>query len=130
MSVELVLLSSYSLVLLGVAQALRALGRRSTSPWASRTLAGHLRATGQEPDHAGVDDGPHSEVPRLYAGMALVAIFAALALSAGGLFLQQDEVGLSVFMTLIVLSALSLSRVVRRPSGLATNPSEEGPSAP
>ena len=113
MTVEVVLLSSYSPVLLALAQALRALGRRSTSPWASRTLAGHLRATGQAPDHPGADDWPHSEVPRLYAAMAMVAILAALALSAGGLLLQHDRVGTAVLTPLVVLSAVLLVRAAR-----------------
>jgi hypothetical protein len=130
MTVEMVLLSSYSLILLGTAQGLRALGRRSTSPWASRTLAGHLRATGQAPDHPGADDWPHSEVPRLYRVMSVVAILAALALSGGGLLLHHRGAGVSVFAALLALSALSLVRAVltpRRPSkGCASQSTSRG----
>ena len=111
MTVEVLLLSAYSFVLLGIAQALRALGRRSTSPWASRTLAGHLRAMGTtKPERPGADDWPHSEVPRMYAGMALVAVLAAVALSAASLLLQRGGAGVLLPLCVIVLAGLSLRR--------------------
>lgn len=110
MSIELLLLSSYALVLLGIAQVLRALGRRSTSPWASRTLAGHLRATGAQPEPLADDDWPHSEVPRLYAGIALVAVLAALVLSVGGLVLYPSAPGIALPLAVLTLSAVSLRR--------------------
>ena len=111
MTVEVVLLCAYSLVLLGIAQALRALGRRSTSPWASRTLAGHLRATGQPAEPLAADDWPHSEVPRLYAGMGLVAALAASALSLGSLFLDHDGLATALPVAVLVLSASSAIRM-------------------
>lgn len=110
MTVELLLLSAYSLGLLGIAAALRALGRRSTSPWASRTLAGHLRATGTRPEPLTDDDWPHSEVRQLYAGMSLVAVLASVLLSIGSLTLHHDGPGIALPLGVLALSAHSLRR--------------------
>lgn len=113
MTVEVVLLSTYSLVLLGIGQALRALGRRSTSPWASRTLAGHLRATGQQPEPLTYDDWPHSEVPRLYAGMGLVAALAAAAISLGSVALHPQVPAVALPLAVLALAAMSALRMSR-----------------
>ncbi len=113
MSVPIALLSTYSLALLGMAQVLRALGRRSTSPWASRTLAGHLRATGQPAEPLADDDWPHSEVPRLYAGMGLVAALAAGALSVGSLVLHPSGAAVALPLAVLALAALSVVRMTR-----------------
>jgi hypothetical protein len=113
MTVEVVLLSAYSLALLGIAAALQALGRRSTSPWASRTLAGHLRATGAQPEPLSEDDWPHSEVPRLYAGMGLVAALAAGALALASLALAHAGPGLALPLMVLALAGLSCLRLVR-----------------
>lgn len=110
MSTDVVVLAAYSLVLSCAAHGLRALGRRSSSPYASRVLAGHLRATGEQPEPLG-DDWPHSEVPRLYVGMALVAALAATALSVASLALQ-DGTGLPLLA--LVVAALTLLRLGRR----------------
>lgn len=113
MTVEVVLLSSYSLGLLVAAYALRALGRRSTSPWTSRTLAGHLRATGVQPEPLTDDDWPHSEVPRLYAGMGLVAALAAAALSLVTLALDRHGAVVALPVSVLVLAAVSVLRMAR-----------------
>lgn len=113
MSIEVALLSTYSLGLLGIGQALRALGRRSTSPWASRILAGHLRATGQKPEPLADDDWPHSEVPRLYAGMGLVAALAASALSLGSLALHPSGAAVALPLAVLALAVLSVLRMTR-----------------
>ena len=110
MSADVVVLTLYSLLLSGAAHGLRALGRRSSSPYASRVLAGHLRATGEEPEPLQDDDWPHSEVPRLYAGMALVAALAATALSVAGLALQDAAVLSSLALVVAVLTVVRLVR--------------------
>lgn len=109
MTAEAVLLTVYAVVLLGVAQGLRRLGRRSTSPWASRTLVGHLRVTDEEPVSA--DDWPHNEVPRLYAGMALTAALAAMALAVAGLALHRESSAAVVLALVIGLAATSVVRI-------------------
>ncbi|MCU1674281.1 MAG: hypothetical protein JWN77_2394 [Frankiales bacterium] len=108
-----VLLSAYSLVLLGVAQGLQALGRRSTSPWASRTLVGHLRVTGHQPQPLRDDDWPHSEVPSLYGGIAMVAALAAGALSLATLVLHHRGAVAALPLVVLGLSVLSLLRLGR-----------------
>lgn len=113
MSVALQVLSAYSLALLGVAKALRALGRRSTSPWDSRTLAGHLRATRHSAEPPAADDWPHSEVSRLYGGIALVAALAAGGLSIGSLALHPDGAAVGVPLAVLVLAAISAVRIAR-----------------
>lgn len=113
MTVEVVLLSTYTVVLLGIAEALQALGRRSTSPWASRALAGHLRATGQQAEPLAPDDWPHSEVPRLYASVGLVAALAAAALSLGSLALHHAGPAVFLPLTVLALSAISVLRMTR-----------------
>ena len=113
MPVDVVLLSAYALVLLGAAHGLRALGHRSTSPWASRTMAGNLRAGGQDPEPLHSGDWPHSEVPRLYTGMSLVAAVAAAALSLGGLVLHHDGSGLVVLVFVLALSTGTVVKMVR-----------------
>ena len=117
MPADAVLLSVYALLLVGMAHGLRALGRRSTSPYASRTLAGHLRVTGEVPEvHR--DAWPHNEVPRLYAGMGLTAALAAVVLSAAGLVLHHESAtiaALVVVFTLSILTALLIADSLRRP---------------
>jgi hypothetical protein len=113
MSVEVLLLSAYAVVLLGAGRGLQALGRRSTSPWASRTLAGHLRATGGEPEPLADDDWPHSEVPRLYAGMGLVAALAAGALGLASLALADGGPAAALPLAVLVGAAISCLRLTR-----------------
>lgn len=112
MSIDVLVLTVYSFVLSCAALGLRALGRRSTSPYASRVMAGHLRATGEEPEPLSGDDWPHSEVPRLYVGMAVVAALAATALSASALALQDGA--LVTWVALAAAAATLLRLVVRR----------------
>ncbi|MCW2605915.1 MAG: hypothetical protein JWO60_608 [Frankiales bacterium] len=107
------LLTTYALVLLGVAEGLRALGRRSTAPSASRTLAGHLRATGAAVDTSADAEWPHVEVPRLHAVIGLVAVLAAALLSLGSLGLHHDGPLVALALTVLVLSVLSGVRMAR-----------------
>lgn len=111
MSAEVVILASYAMVLVGVAHGLRALGRRSTSPWSSRALAGHVRATRGEPEPVSNEDWPHNEVPRLYAAMGLLASLAATALSITGLVLHPDGAALPLMLFASVLSAFTVWRM-------------------
>jgi hypothetical protein len=110
MTADAMLLCVYPLVLLGSAVGLRRLGRIDTSPWASRPLVGHRRATGPPSQRSGGDDWPHSEVPRLYAAFALVAAAAATVLSLAGLLLHHNRwAGIAP----AVVFALSLVTLVR-----------------
>jgi hypothetical protein len=111
MSPDVVLLCLYPVVLLGAAHALHALGRLNTSPWASRPLAGHRKATGHEPDPPGNEDWPHSEVPRLYTVFGLVAAGAATALSSAGLVLHHHGAQMITPAVVLALSVVTLLRM-------------------
>lgn len=113
MPAEAVLLASYALLLLGLAHGLRALGGRSSSPWASRTLAGHVRATGDVPEPVSTDDWPHNEVPRLYEGVGLTAALAALVLSGAGLAYYHQAAAVIVLLVTLSLSAAMVLRLTR-----------------
>jgi hypothetical protein len=125
---EAVLLTVYALLLLAIAHGLRALGQRSTSPYASRTLAGHVRATGEEPE-VRMDDWPHNEVPRLYAAMSLTAALAAIVLCAAGLVLHHEPATITVLLVVITLSTLTVVRLTRALRGLCTPPPPSGSSS-
>jgi hypothetical protein len=111
MPADVAVLSIYALLLLALAHGLVAIGRRSTSPWASRTLHGHLRATDQAPEQAPLQDWPHSEVPRLYAAMGLVAGLAASALSLAGLLLHHDAAAVAILTTVLALACATALRM-------------------
>ena len=119
MPAEAILLTAYALVLLGIAQGLRALGQRSSSPYASRTLAGHVRQNGGAPE-VRMDDWPHNEAPRLYAGMSLTAALAAIVLSAAGLILHHEVATTTVLVVVITLSTVTVVRLARALKGLRT----------
>lgn len=110
MNPDVVLLCAYPLALLVAARLLHALGSANTSPWASRALAGYRRATGDAPDRPGHADWPHSEVPRLYTVVALVAAGAATALSLGAVALHHS--GAEVIAPALVL-AICLGTLLR-----------------
>ncbi len=119
MPAEAVLLTLYALLLLALSHGLWALGTRSTSPYASRTMAGHVRATGEAPD-VRMDAWPHNEAPRLYAGMSMTAALAAIVLSAGALVLHHETATVAVLVIVIALSALTVRRLTFALSGLRT----------
>lgn len=116
MPAEAVLLTVYAVMLLALSHGLRALGTRSTSPYASRTLAGHVRAIGGAPD-VRMDDWPHNEVPRLYAGMSLTAALAAIVLSAAGLVLHHEAATVTVLVVVIAFSTLTVVRLTQALQG-------------
>ena len=121
MPAEAVVLALYAVLLLALSHGLRALGARSTSPYASRTLAGHVRATGEAPE-VRTDEWPHNEVPRLYAGMSMTAALAAVAISVAGLILDRDRATVIVLAIVITLSTLTVARLIRALSGLRKTP--------
>lgn len=79
MAFEATFVAGYAVLLLGLAAGLFRLGRVSTVPWRSRALAAQ-RARGAAVPVDGLDDWPHSQVPRLYTVLATVAAVAAVAL--------------------------------------------------
>lgn len=79
---EAAFLAAYALALAGIATGVERLGRMSTTPEASRALAAARRSAPHLADSDGDPraDWPHSEVPRLHAGVALVAVAAGATL--------------------------------------------------
>jgi phosphatidylserine synthase len=113
MSPESAFVAAYALVLLAVAAGLRRLGKVNSSPWASRALAGYRAQTG---DHAHDEERaawPHSEVPRLFAGLAAVASTAAMVLCVAEMVRNHNTVDVLVLGIAAALSGIVTSRLVR-----------------
>lgn len=86
MHAEVVFVAGYAVFLLGLAWLLARLGRVNTDPWSSRALAGYRAQAAEVPDRAEAQDWPHSEVPRLHTGLAVVATAAATLLPVAEAF--------------------------------------------
>jgi len=87
MHAEVLFVAGYAATLLAASAGLHRLGRVNTSPWRGRVLAGHRRALGEHGrgQHPTRSDWPHSEVPHLHTGIALVAVVAAILLAVAEL---------------------------------------------
>ena len=113
MSHEAMFVAAYALVLLGVAGGLRLLGKVNSSAWASRALAGYRAQTG---DHAHDKERaawPHSEVPRLFAGLAAVASTAAVVLCVVEIVRDQNNLDVLVLGIAAAVSGIVTMRLVR-----------------
>lgn len=109
---EAVFLAGYALTLVAVAAGLEALGRRSTHPWASRTLAACRPP--DEPDSHDVADWPHSEVPVFHTGVGGVVLAAALALTIVSIARHHDPIELTAQGALVVLIGARVLRLITR----------------
>jgi len=108
---EAIFVVLYAAALLAGAVGLHGLGRTSRRHRPTRTRAGRLRTrTDTTASDEGDSDWPHSEVPRFYTGMALVAAGASALLPAGEL-LGRDHRSLetAVLVTVIVVAVLTLA---------------------
>lgn len=94
---EAAFLAGYAAALLAMAAGLESLGRRSTSPWASRMLA--ASQTTERGPADGEADWPHSEVPLFHLGLSGVVLAAALLLTAVGMARHHDPTELLVQST-------------------------------
>ena len=111
---EAAFLAGYATALLAIAAGLEALGRRSTSPWASRMLAAG-RAPDQRPV-GGEADWPHSEVPVFHLGVSGVVLAAALLLTAVGIARHHDPIEFLVQFALLGLISWRIVRLRRAQS--------------
>ena len=109
---EAAFLAGYAAALLAIAAGLESLGRRPTSPWASRMLAANRAADGRQAD--GEADWPHSEVPLFHLGLSGVVLAAALLLTAVGMVRHHDPTELLVQIALLVLISRRLVRLTSR----------------
>lgn len=107
---EAAFLAGYALVLTFVAVVLEWLGRRSTDPWASRTLA-----AGRPPTHQPSHEGPvwpHSEVPAFHLGLAAVALVAAFVITALSAVRHAGPTELAIHSGLLVIVTARLRHVI------------------
>ena len=109
---EAAFLAGYAAALLAIAAGLESLGRRSTSPWASRMLAAARTADCRPAD--GEADWPHSEVPLFHLGLSGVVLAAALVLTAVGMARHHDPTGLLVQIAVLVLVIRRIVRLTSR----------------
>lgn len=109
---EAAFLAGYALTLVAIAAGLEALGRRSTHPWASGTLAACRPP--EEPHRDDVADWPHSEVPVFHTGLSGVALAAALAVTAVSTVRHHDPVELAAQGALLVLISARVLHLITR----------------
>lgn len=122
---EVAFLAGYALVLVAVGAGLETLGRRSTDPWASRTLAASRPPNERRADDE--PDWPHSEVPVFHIGISGVALAAALALTIVSTARHHDPVELTAQVALLVLIVARVLRLITRHRSLVR--SQHHPSA-
>ena len=114
MHAEAAIVGSYALILLGGSAALHTLGRVSSSAWGSRVLAGYRRQVKDAPAPADRADWPHSEVPGLYTGVALVAAVAALVLATAELVRHHRPAETGLLAPVVLLAVVVTTWLVRR----------------
>ncbi len=106
---EAAFLAGYSLTLTLIAVGLEWLGRSSTDPWASRTLAA-CRPPTQHASEA-EPDWPHSEVPAFHLGLSAVALVAAAVLAAVSAVRNVGPIELVVHAALLTLIGFRIRHV-------------------
>jgi hypothetical protein len=114
---EVAFISAYAVVLLAVAWGLWRLGRVNNDPWKGRLLAGHRRGMPDAPHAAGAHDWPHSEAPRLYTGVALVAATAATLLCVAEAFRHHAAAELGSLASVGALGLASVRQLARSLGG-------------
>lgn len=119
MRADALFVAAYATALLALSASLHRLGRVRTDPWGSRVLAGHRRDTedGRVGDRA--VDWPHSEVPRLHTGMALVAAAAATLLAAAEVLRRHHLAETVVLGSVLIVGGFAFIRMVRQQRGRA-----------
>jgi hypothetical protein len=110
---EAAFLSAYAVALVVVATGLDALGRRARDPWGSAVLAGSRPAEG-DPAPEPAPAWPADDVAAFHAGLAAVALVAALALTAVNAARHHGAVELAVDLAVTAL-------IARRGAALARN---------
>jgi hypothetical protein len=115
---EAAFLVGYALALTCIAFGLESLGRRSTDPWASRTLA-----ASKPPAERRRSDGsewPDSEVATFHLGLSAVALAAALVITTVSIVRHSGPIevvthgGLLVIIAARVRHLIACHRALRR----------------
>ncbi len=117
MDPEAAFLAGYALALTFVAVGLESLGRRSTDPWASRTLA----ASRPPSEHRRRDDPewPDSEVAMFHLGLSAVALAAAFVITTVSIVRNSGPIELVTHGGLLVIIAARVRHLIARHRALA-----------
>ncbi|HUF97756.1 MAG TPA: hypothetical protein VMM60_06460 [Ilumatobacter sp.] len=107
---EAAFLAGYSFSLILIAVGLERVGRCSTDPSTSRTLAASRPPTRRTSDLE--PDWPHSEVPAFHLGLAAVALAAALVIATVSAVRNIGPVELIVHASLLALIGLRIRHVM------------------
>ena len=107
---EAVFLAGYAVVLVAAAAGLESLGRRSSQPWSSRTLAASRPPDAQQRDEE--TNWPHSEVPVFHLGVSGVVLTAGLLLTAVSVVRHHRPIEVVVHLALLALIATRIARSV------------------
>ena len=111
--VEVAFISGYALVLLAAAWGFRRLGHVNNDPWSSRLFAAYRREAGDVPSLTS-SDWPHSEAPRLYTTLGLVAAAAGTLLCVAEAFRHHRLAEVGVLTVVAVLGLVSVAQLARR----------------
>lgn len=113
---EVLFVVGYALALLAGAVGLDRLGRTSHQQRLGRLRGGPTRGhTGSTTTADAAPGWPHSEVPRFYSAMALVAAAASIILSVGELLGRHHRFSETVLlMSVLVLAVLTLGWIGTR----------------
>lgn len=101
----------YALVMLLGAVGLHRLGRKDSSAWTSRALAGHRRQAPGPPPETNPADWPHSEAGRLHTLVALVIAAASLTLTLVELFRHHNAIELPALALTALAAAAALTHL-------------------
>ena len=109
---EAAFLAGYALVLTLVSLGLESLGRRSTDPRASPTLA----ASKPRAEHRRCDrpEWPDSEVATFHIGLSAVAVAAALVITTVGIVRHSGPIELVTHAGLLVVIAVPVRHLLHR----------------
>lgn len=117
MDPEAAFLAGYALALTFVAVGLESLGRRSTDPWASRTLAASKPPAEQR--RRGGPAWPDSEVATFHLGLSAVALAAALVITTVSIIRQSGPIELVTHGGLLVVIVVRARHLIARHRALA-----------
>ena len=112
MDAEAAFLAGYALALVFVAVGLESLGRRSTDPWASRTLAASKPA-GERPRRDSTE-WPDAEVATFHLGLSAVALAAAFVITTVSIIRHSGPIELVTHGGLLVMIAARVRRLTAR----------------
>jgi hypothetical protein len=112
MDAEAAFLAGYALALTFVAVGLESLGRRSTDPWESRTLAASRPPAERRRSES--SEWPDSEVASFHLGLSAVALAAAFAITTVSIVRNTGAIELVTHGGLLVIIAARVRHLIAR----------------